>query len=300
MSIDEIKAKYGAPADLSVERLRAWLRTKLKSFHPDSNGGEFKAEADRAAFNEIQDALEFLEGVLNAAKEPRSLITVEGAIQAALVPFVEKKNELAEYRARQEVIEKKQAQVTTLITKSFGDLYAFRKIGSGVFAVIFAALLAFPNSILENAFFKEVLSLISRDAYRVGMLYAFTFVALGLLFSGLFFVWTWLREKRESAKAALLLTDEKLGALFRWVGYSEHVKLSGEVTTEDFVQSLRLEGLEDDAVYLHQMADLIAEKLLLRGAIQEVRKGSASRRFKISEQSKIDLGITKQPDAVPL
>jgi hypothetical protein len=168
------------------EGVRAELRREMAGLHPDKNGGNFASSSDETRFHSLADGLNFLDRQQSMALVPiRDLPAIMAAMRQALQPTTQEAAVAArtEYRV---------AALGEAHTR-----YALPRIGSGVFAAVCAALLTFSGSLKDNPVFGVVL-----ESHTARLMLGAAF-----LYSGIFFIMTWLLEQREAARVEWLATE---------------------------------------------------------------------------------------------
>ena len=177
------------------ESLKRELRLRLASCHPDKTGGAFSSKDDETQFNTVAAAYEF---VNQASRESRALIPVtqlpaiiKAVRDAQLAPSGPSTSQL-----------RSECRVESRLTAR--SQYSFQRIGSGVFAAICVFLFTFSGSLAEH----PILSPLAKNS----------FAQLGLLslagVAGLFFVMTWIGEKRQEARVEWLMSGNGRRELF--------------------------------------------------------------------------------------
>lgn len=195
-SIVDIINEFGLKAQgADFEEVRDELRKIMSSVHPDRNGGNFSSEEDKSRFLRAQEALRFLE--LNAhagsALIPVSqLPAVISALSQALTTTSSSNanalqlNYMPDARAR------------------ISRRYTLPKIGSGVFAAATGFLVAFSDKFDKHPLLGPLLN------ERMSQL-----ILLALMvYSGMFFIFSWYKEKQSEANAEYLMSESALGQLF--------------------------------------------------------------------------------------
>jgi len=169
--------------------IRAELRREMAAIHPDRNDGHFASPTDENRYHSLSDALNFLDQYQSTALVPlREIPAIVAAMRQALQPTTEATAAVARAEYRQGALSEAHTR------------YILPRIGSGVFAAVCASLIAFSGSLKDNPVFGAWL----QSSVGRSMLLVF------FLYSGLFFIMTWLLEQRESARVEWLVTEAGL------------------------------------------------------------------------------------------
>lgn len=195
-SIADVAREFGLHEhETNVEALRESLRRIMSSVHPDKNGGTFKSDQDKALFLRTKAALNYVElqsqsslALIPLSQLPAIVTAVSQALTARSAPDSQtlQSNYMTDARAR--------------IARRF----FLPKIGSGAFAAITGFLAAFPDKFEKHPFLGPILS------DRLTQMTLLTLV----LYSSVFFLLAWYRERQAEARAEYLMSEGALAELF--------------------------------------------------------------------------------------
>jgi hypothetical protein len=198
-SIADVAREFGLQEYATdAPALRDGLKRLMSSVHPDKNGGSFKSDQDKALFMRTKAALDYIElqsesglALIPLSQLPAIVSAVSQAlsIRPAMDSQTLQSNYMADARAR--------------ISRRF----VLPKISSGVFAAITGFLVAFPDKFQKNPIVGPILG------ERITQLMLLSMV----VYSGLFFVMAWYRERDAEARAEYLMSERALGDLFEMV-----------------------------------------------------------------------------------
>ncbi|MFK0268312.1 hypothetical protein [Pseudomonas asiatica] len=181
--------------DTELESVREELKKIMSSVHPDRNGGNFSSEEDKSRFLRVQEALRFLElnahtgsAMIPVSQLPAVINALSQALSTTSSPNANalQSNYMPDARAR------------------ISRRYALPKIGSGVFAAVTGFLFAFPEKLGEHPILGPMMNETVTQALLLSL----------MMYSGLFFVISWYKEKRAEANAEYLMSESALSQLF--------------------------------------------------------------------------------------
>lgn len=194
--------------------LKRELRTKLAELHPDKNGGAFSSPEDEGRYNGVSSAYEF---VNLATRESTALIPV------TQLPAIIKAVRDAQLAPTQLQVGQLRAECREESRLDTHNRYALPRIGSGVFAAICASLFTFSGSLAEH----PVLGTLAKSTtFQVSLL-----VLAG--YAGMFFLLTWVRERREDALADYLMSEKARREIFDQILRNTHT-VSEDATPRQF------------------------------------------------------------------
>lgn len=208
-SIEQIVKDLGLdsrPDD--YDGLKRELRTKLAELHPDKNGGAFSSSEDEGRYNRVSSAYEF---VNLACHESTALIPV------TQLPAIIKAVRDAQLAPTQLQVGQLRAECREESRLDTHNRYALPRIGSGVFAAVCASLFTFSGSLAEH----PVLGILAKKM-------TFQLSLLGLAaYTGMFFLLTWVRERKEDALADYLMSEKARREIFDQVLHNTHAVSKG-------------------------------------------------------------------------
>jgi len=177
------------------DALKRELRTRLATLHPDKNGGVFPDKGIEEMYNSVSSAYEF---VTHASDDSRALIPV------SQLPAIIKAVREAQVAPAQLQISALRAEFRIESRMGTHDRYIFPKIGSGVFAAVCAFLFTFSGSLAGH----PILGPLSKNSeMQYGLLAAASL-------AGIFFVLTWVRERKQEAKEEWLISEQGRRKIF--------------------------------------------------------------------------------------
>ena len=196
LSIVDIINEFGLKAQgADFEEVRDELRKIMSSFHPDRNGGNFSSEEDKSRFLRAQEALHFLELNAQAGSAMIPVSQLPAVISALSQAFTT--TSLSNANALQlNYMPDARARISRR--------YTLPKIGSGVFAADTGFLVAFSDKFDKHPLLGPLLN------ERMSQL---MLLAL-MVYSGVFFIFSWYKEKQSEANAEYLMSESALGQLF--------------------------------------------------------------------------------------
>jgi hypothetical protein len=222
MDIKEVAKKYSLESDLeNIPLLRSDFVKILAKLHPDKNGGNFKDEAEKKQFEEIKEALDYLDNTYSKSLIPINELTqIIKSVSEAIQPqkeaiLIQQKNEL-----RKDI----KGEIRTR--------YLNIRISSGVFGGISAALLTFSQTLSDNPVFGSYF----KSPILISVL------GIIFLYSSLFFVLTWLREQKDERRKEWLFSEEGKISLLKIVLKNAHLNDGGSkyiFSFNDFVNVVK-------------------------------------------------------------
>ena len=180
------------------------LKKRMGELHPDRNGGSFASDEARQTFHDIQTTIDSIEG--SSVLVPLNQVTAIVEILAKTV---------APLAAAQE--ESLKAQRITQIRESVRNQHRGIKITSSTFLAMSSALLAFMGSLKDNPVLGQVLELPNAGLVILSI----------WLYSGVFFAFTWLNERKAESRAEFLATDDGLEYILRELRHENLTPLAG-------------------------------------------------------------------------
>ena len=291
-SLDDIERAYDlSEADGDLHEIRKILRAKLKDVHPDANEGHFGSDGDETEFHRIKSAIEFVDRDLmkGLPVENQSAMSVATEFSEALVSsFTEARNQDRDLeRIRQ--LQGKQLQTSEELAQEVRKKYRFFKIVAGVFAIFSGLLTFFPEKFATHPVYLTVSEFVEKLDFTLGILFLYVFLA-----SGLAIVYLWWEEQRELKRKKECLSDKGIAELVKSKAFETRLGPLGKFTRADLIDALEEQRISRDQNTLNEIAGLIIDKLVLRGAAKRVEKPS------LNEIYEMDFGIYLEirPDKV--
>jgi hypothetical protein len=184
LNVEQIVAYFeidSSPDD--IQAIKKALKKRMSKLHPDNNSQRPQTEDQKDDWQELVSAKEFMDN-----KSDNQLISlsqlpalIKSLNAAALTPI--------------------DTRITNLKNdahQSFHRSNALPRIGSGVFAAITGFLFTFSGAIKDHPLLGEWLSTSTSQMVLLGLMF----------YSGVFFIYTWIREKRQEEKVAWLTSNE--------------------------------------------------------------------------------------------
>lgn len=267
--------------DKDLNSLRFSLTKKMASIHPDSNGGTFSDNETEQLWHELQSAKDFIEKSIADSKSESS--------KNHMIPIDQVKELLGTFN--QLGLQPVTTTISSLKAEARDDARSrgfIPRIGSGAFAAICTFLFAFPNSMKDNPIIGKWLE---NPMFQLILLVL-------ILYSGVFFLMTWTRERRQAERVEFLSTEEGLrNTMIRLFQQrdkeTEHPR---RFTLRDFTKalgpskysanhppiSLLFGGGSISDSLADKIANLHISKLLSRGVIIETQQEGLDRTFEVS------------------
>src|SRR6185369_6300479 len=192
-NVEELVAKLRLEADpADVDDVRSRIREELASIHPDKqHNREFRSSEDRERFNELVEALEYLE---TRKKLETALIPVSQVTE--LIKAINKVQE----PTREEKAAKVKDECRSIYEKETKSKYTIPRISSGVLAGFCALIfhnsdkfydaIKVPNELNPRPLLAKI---IEPSTFQL-------FVSVAFVTASLLFLFTWIFERKEKAK----------------------------------------------------------------------------------------------------
>lgn len=146
--IDEIRKEFGLQTSDIVE-IKSKLRKLLQDIHPDKNNGNFKNDAERAKYDKIIAALDFIE-------TPRALV-----VKTELTALTKVVTELIQANKSNDYVHKYETELSKKVETSiklYHSSHLFPKITSSVVTALLTFIWLSPNSFADNPILSKYLS----------------------------------------------------------------------------------------------------------------------------------------------
>ena len=291
-SVEDIEDEFEIGATKGdLRELRRQLRARLKDVHPDTNEGSFGSEGEESAFYRIKSAIEFVDKRLLTSMPPpnQQAVIIASEFSDALVNTLsiarQKDHELE--RARQ--LHTKQRQTSEEIDAEVRKKYRFYKITCGILALFFCFLTLAPETFEQNPVYRTVNDVVERLDFTLGVLFLYAFIASALAI--LYLAW---EEQREIKRKKECLSDKGVEQVIKSRAFESRLGPLGKFTRSDLIEALEDHKISRDQNTLNEIAGLIIDKLILRGAAKRIDKPS------LNEVYELDFGIYLEirPDKV--
>lgn len=196
-SVAEIVESLNLKSSVSdIEAIKRELKAKMANIHPDRNGGKFSTKDDEITYKRYGSAHEYIAQIV---AESRALISVSH------LPDIIRAIHDTQLGATS-------AQINTLRTECLTEShsfakkrYALPKVGSGVFAGICGFLFTFSGQLISHPVLGPYAKKPQVQMFLLG----------GALYSGMFWLLAWYREKKEEAHADWLVSEDGRQHIFR-------------------------------------------------------------------------------------
>lgn len=221
-SIEQIVSYFQLTIDDSdpIEVKKA-IKMKMADIHPDKNNQQFKSESDEELWRNLNSAKLYLD---KCNQSRTALIPVSQL--PALIKSIQQSN-----------LPPIENRISDLRQESRSDNHSknmLPRISSGVFATICGFLFTFSSSLKDHPFLGNFISM--RET-QIALLIA-------MVYSGVFFVMTWMRERRQEVKLDWLVTNEGIRAtiklLLAKLSHEQHCKNLHRFTLRDLTKVLHV------------------------------------------------------------
>jgi hypothetical protein len=282
-SIEDIEREFDlVEAAGDLREIRRTLRAKLKGVHPDSHEGRFGSEGDESQFHRIKSAIEFVDNRLltgNSSPNHQALIVASEFSDALASTFADARNQDRELeKARQ--LHDKQRQTSEEIAQEVRKKFLFYKIVAGVVAVFFGFLTIFPDKFSGHPVYLAFADFVEKLDFTLGILFLYVFIA-----SAAAIIYLWWEEQRELKRKKECLSDKGIERIIKSKSFENRLGPLGKFTRADLIDALEEVRVSRDQNTLNEVAGLIIDKLILRGAAKRVDKPS------LNEIYEMDFGI---------
>lgn len=178
-----------------MEGINRELVSIQSNLHPDRHGGVFPSPEDKEKYHRVSDAIRFISDLSSASKALIPISQLPAIIKAINeAQMVPKETQIYQFRKdiRQENHEVQHSS------------YRLPRVGSGMFGTICLGLFTFSNVFEQHAILGPLLE----NSLSQYLLLVFSGYA------GVFFTYTWFRERRQEARVEFLLTEDGLRESF--------------------------------------------------------------------------------------
>lgn len=281
-SLEQIRNAFGLPEGSDGRQVRRLLRARLKTLHPDSTDGAFGSDAAATEFHRIQAAVDFLDLQMTAGppavtRETMLAMTDMTEAIAAILRQGREPDRQAEQARR---LEERQKRVNEQIEGDVRRRYRFFKLAAGAVAGFFGFLSLFPDKFTTHPVFVVV----NKFTQSLDMTVGLALLYLMLLGAGAV-VYFWWEEQRELNFKKRFLGDAGIEQVIRSRPFVARLGPMGAFTRADLLRVLAAHKVSKDHNILTEIADLMLEKLLARGAARKVPKPS------LSDSYELDYGL---------
>lgn len=291
-SIEQLETEFDlAEAEGDLRKMRRILRSRLKEVHPDKSMGKFESGGDEAAFHRTKAAIEYVDKALlgGASHSNHQALLVATEFSDAIIrSFGEARDKDRELERTRQLNEKQQ-RVSNEIGAEVQRKYFFLKASAGVFAGVSGFLTFFPETFAAHPVFLTFNEFVERLDFTLGVLTLYLFLA-----SGAAIIYLWWEEQRELKHKKGCLSDKGIERLMKSKTFESKLGPLGNFTRADLIEALEEQRISKDHNILNEVAGLIIDKLISRGAAKRVNKPS------LNEIYEMDFGIYLEirPDKV--
>jgi len=291
LSVTEIIEEFQLNhSEEDLEAIAETLKNEIVKIHPNRDAGEFKSKGDEEKYHKLNDANIF---ILQKIKDRSALIPMDqlsDLIVKTISTTIEKKNQKTLQEEKKDFLEE---------TKEFTKRkYATPKISSGTFAAISGFLFLNPEVLIEHPIFKPFFEdqFFSEQAGFLVLFYLFMISSFG-------FLSCWWMERRIEGRIKYLLSD---------IGFQDFFKDFLELLNRKAENKRRKDGenpkfvdffisdlydfirrhLKSDQNSIEKIAALYIKMLLQKNIIEEIKKPSINRVFKIDLELYFELRKT--------
>lgn len=262
-SIEQIVAYFkldASPED--AQHVRRALKSKISKLHPDNNDSIDQTEDQKKSWEELMSAKEYMEK--NGDNQLISISQLPALLKAinsnSVVPIETRISD---------------------IKKDFREVAHRRntmpRIGSGIFAAITGFLFSFSGAMNDHPLLGEWL------AYRESQM-----ILLGLMFySGVFFIYTWVREKKQEETVAWLTSNEGIKEIFRRTlrtKYHGNQRDNLRISASDIISEIDEESRPLRAIS-EKVALIQIDSLIERGVLIEMPIKGFEKEFELTPQA---------------
>lgn len=291
-SIEDIEDAFDVfTTDGDLRELRRQLRSRLKEVHPDSQHGAFGSDLDESKFYRLKSAIEYVDKrLLNGlpVQNQQAMLVANQFSEAIVHSIAESRSQDRDLeRARQ--LQDKQRQTSEEIADEVRKKFRFYKIVAGAIAVFFGFLTIFPDKFEGNPVFVTFSEMVEKLDFTLGVLFLYLFIA-----GALAIVYLWWEEQRELKRKKECLSDKGIEQIVKSKYFEEKLGPLGKFTRADLIDALEEQRVSRDQNTLNEVAGLIIDKMILRGAAKKVEKPS------LNEIYEMDFGIYLEirPDSI--
>lgn len=132
----------------SKDSIRKELKSRLKKFHPDKNGGEFGSKEQKLMFEKISHAIDFID------------TPVDVVLRREITDLTKVIKDLAIKRNAVDLLSTKEDELYKRIEgniKSFASTHRFPKITTSVIAGLLSIIWVFPKTITEHQVLSRIM-----------------------------------------------------------------------------------------------------------------------------------------------
>lgn len=291
-SIDDLEAEFGlSDAEGDLREIRKALRARLKEVHPDTNEGQFSSDSDETAFHRVKSAIEFVDQrlLVGMPAQNHQALMVATQFSEAIANTLQEARSQDRDLERAKQTQEKQRQASEELVAEVHKKYRFYKISASVVASFFGLLTLFPDTFAQNPVFITVSEVVEKLDFTLGVLFIYLFLA-----GTLAILYFWWEEQRELKRKKGCLSDKGIETVIKSKAFESRLGPLGKFTKSDLIETLEEHRISKDHNTLNELAGLIIDKLVSRGAAKRIEKPS------LNEIYEMDFGIYLEirPDKV--
>jgi hypothetical protein len=291
-SFEQIKTAFKLPREADdLREARRLLRSKLKKIHPDATNGEFSSDFHEAEFHRIQGAIDYLDKAMTPGLPTvtRDALLVATEFSDAIVSTLREGRDKDRELERGKQLQERQKRANDQLDAEVRKRYRFYKIVAGVVAAFFGFLSLFPEKFTTHPVFLAFSQFTSAldITISLAMLYIMAAAALAVIY----LFW---EEQRLLNQKKQFLSDAGIERIVKSKGFATRLGPMGGFTRADLVSVLEEHKISRDHNVLHDVADLIIEKLLIRNAAKKIDKPSLNDIYELDFGVYIDIRPEKK------
>jgi hypothetical protein len=298
-SLDEIAKDFDLPEGCSHAIARAGLMKLLADIHPDRTSGEFLSANDEEHFHRILHAIK--------------LVDEWKTKTSSIVPYTERP---APILAAAREVRADEAAFRVEITKTAKSKYYRQKVGSAIIGGALLACLMFSDKLVSNPLVSHLFSYVDERFTLFRPVIGVIFL-LGIIIASGVLTTAWRRENRAKMMTEALLTDSGISELFTSYPLYYRISDTENFSSKDLVEAIQLRGnytrrrlpallpsklrkvlphlwryhkdrslFAADPVLAQHAADLVLEKLQLRGAVLPIPSGALFGLYQLSAEAR--------------
>lgn len=269
--------------DGDLAALRRAVVKKMASIHPDKNPEKFSDPKNEELWHELNSAKEFIQDeaeITRPSSSGNEMIPISQVTE--LVKLITQSNSVP---AATRVSELKNEARQDAHSRGF-----IPRVGSGAFAAVSAFLFTFSSSAKDHPLLGEWLQ--TTTAQYV--------LLVAMLYSGMFFVMTWARERRQEGLVEFLCSEEGLReTMIRLLDGRSDRNHPRKFTLREFTEQLRpsrhrahyspllvlFGGQHISRSIADQISSVQLERLTKRGIVVELPDKGLDRAFEVSRSA---------------
>jgi hypothetical protein len=303
-SLEDITKAFDLPEGCSFATARTELLKLLAGIHPDRSSGEFASANDGEQFQRILNAIRLVDESKN---KPANIVPYTERSTAILTMAREVRVDEAAFRGE--------------IAKSAKSKYHRQRVGSAIVAAALLACVTFSDKLVGNPLISHLLSYVDQHFPLIEPTIGVFFLT-GIVVAIVVVATAWRRENKAKMMTEALLTENGIAELFTRYPLRRETSSEGKFSSKDLVEAIQFNAQDythrrlpamlpsrlrhilphswkyhktrslfaDDLVLAQQAADLIIEKLELRGTVLPIKTGRLVRLYQLSAEAREGMG----------